>query len=410
MGRPRRHRSVAAAATSRCASTRSRHREPGLRRRNRVCRRRSATPCDRCVRGRCRRCALRPPRIEIGRSDLVPPPTVRRPWFAHIEEYTRLTSEPTEPIHIGARDSSMPRRRSVPDAAVVVTGRGRSQARLEAHDHDVVAEAHLAGRRERRVEGDIVRSGLMRPGSCRVVPSGRAGGRGRSVSSANQRGRVSHDIVGDVVEGAALVVLAPPSPVVTFRASFVEFGGSDIAWKAYGETHGLRRRERAAHRSRTPVAMVPRSSSAMASDDQSMFAPQIARCATSSAAHWDERGFGDTGHRPSPTGTRRRRAALLDELALSARFAGCPKGVHLASRRALAPNRVKVSHSSARKRGPRRGEQTLYEAMVEDWTTNGPHDSWRRVASSSSAAATTRSVIASGRRVEKRRCASRSRR
>jgi pimeloyl-ACP methyl ester carboxylesterase len=114
--------------------------------------------------------------------------------------------------------------------------------------------------------------------------------------------------------------------------------------------------------------------------DSSMFAPQVAalapefRCVT-----WDERGFGQTACSGPFTywDSAADCVALLDALGIdSAVFAGMSQGGFIALRAALAsPDRVKALVLIDTQAGTEAEEnKPAYEAMTEDWVTNGPHD------------------------------------
>jgi pimeloyl-ACP methyl ester carboxylesterase len=114
--------------------------------------------------------------------------------------------------------------------------------------------------------------------------------------------------------------------------------------------------------------------------DREMFASQVDalapefRCIT-----WDERGFGLTEATAAFTfwDSASDALALLDALDVtSAVFAGMSQGGFVALRAALtAPDRVKALVLIDTQAGPEAAEvQPVYDAMVEDWTTNGPQD------------------------------------
>lgn len=114
--------------------------------------------------------------------------------------------------------------------------------------------------------------------------------------------------------------------------------------------------------------------------DHSMFDPQVAalrgefRCIT-----WDERGFGDTPATGSFTywDSANDALALLDSLGVdTAVFAGMSQGGFISLRAALtAPDRVKALVLIDTQAGTEAEEtRPVYEAMIEDWTTNGPQD------------------------------------
>jgi pimeloyl-ACP methyl ester carboxylesterase len=114
--------------------------------------------------------------------------------------------------------------------------------------------------------------------------------------------------------------------------------------------------------------------------DHTMFDPQVDalrgefRCIT-----WDERGFGDTPADAPFTywDSANDALALLDSLGVDAAvFAGMSQGGFIALRAALtAPARVKGLVLIDTQAGTEAPETVpVYEAMVEDWATNGPQD------------------------------------
>ena len=115
--------------------------------------------------------------------------------------------------------------------------------------------------------------------------------------------------------------------------------------------------------------------------DRSMFTAQAAALsATHRVITWDERGFGDTAYDGEPF-TYWDSAAdclgLLDHLGVAqAVVGGMSQGGFVTLRAALsAPDRVRALVLLDTQAGQEDPEVLpLYEAMVEDWTTNGPSD------------------------------------
>lgn len=114
--------------------------------------------------------------------------------------------------------------------------------------------------------------------------------------------------------------------------------------------------------------------------DHSMFEPQVDalsdefRCIT-----WDERGFGETAASGPFTywDSAADALGLLDHLGVDdAFFAGMSQGGFIALRAALtSPDRVRGLVLIDTQAGTEAEEtRPIYEAMVEDWATNGPHD------------------------------------
>ena len=114
--------------------------------------------------------------------------------------------------------------------------------------------------------------------------------------------------------------------------------------------------------------------------DRTMFEPQVAaltpgfRCIT-----WDERGFGGTAATGPFTywDSANDALALLDHLSVDAAFfVGMSQGGFVSLRAALtAPDRVRGLGLIDTQSGVEAAEtRPIYEAMVDDWTTNGPHD------------------------------------
>lgn len=114
--------------------------------------------------------------------------------------------------------------------------------------------------------------------------------------------------------------------------------------------------------------------------DHEMFDAQVAalrdefRCVT-----WDQRGFGQTPATESFTywDSANDALALLDHLGIErAVFAGMSQGGFIGLRAALiAPQRVVALALIDSQAGTEPEDaRPLYEAMAEDWTTNGPSD------------------------------------
>ena len=114
--------------------------------------------------------------------------------------------------------------------------------------------------------------------------------------------------------------------------------------------------------------------------DKEMFGPQVAalrdefRCIT-----WDERGFGETRATGPFTywDSARDCLGLLDHLGIDAAvLAGMSQGGFLAMRAALlAPQRVRALVLIDTQAGQEAEEvRPAYDAMIEDWLANGPHD------------------------------------